>query len=91
MENFYGGYLGSYFNAGAGGCCPRQGPCQMGQNPCVPPVHNETVAVPHHIYTVHSQPQINRWMTNEVGCTQTPVTQEVRTQQHQTLDSCNGR
>ena len=64
---------------------------KWGQNPCVPPVHNETVAVPHHIYTVHSQPQINRWMTNEVGCTQTPVTQEVRTQQHQTLDSCNGR
>ena len=55
---------------------------------CSPPMHNESVRVPHHIYTKHSQPTVNRWMTKNVGCNRHPVTQETQYNLHSTLDSC---
>ena len=73
-------------------CLPRP-PCPNRQPPpavCSPPTHNETVRIPHHIYTVHSQPTIRRWMTHQASCNRAPVTQENRTTGHPTLDACPG-
>jgi hypothetical protein len=68
--------------------CPPS-PCRRAPPAvCEPPVHSETVRVPHHIYTQHSQPVVKRWISRKVGCSGHPVTQETHSVGHPTLDSC---
>jgi len=80
-----------YVEHPASSACLRSPPSPCRRAPpatCTPPLHSETVRVPHHIYTQHTQPTVRRWMSRNTGCTQHPVTQETRQQAHDVLDSC---
>lgn len=55
---------------------------------CTPPVHTETVRVPHHIYTQHQQPIVNRWLEHDIAFNEYPVTQEQQAVAHPVIDRC---
>ena len=82
-----------YMEHPASSRCLRHAPSPCRRAPpavCNPPQHSETVRIPHHIYTQHSQPVVRRWMTHQSSCNQHPVTQETSHQPHDMLDSCPG-
>jgi len=52
------------------------------------PQHTETVNVPHHIYTQHTQPIEKKWLDHKVQMNQYPVSQETQAQVHPTKQYC---
>lgn len=62
--------------------------CRSKKASCTPPLHSEQISVPHHVYTVHQQPIVKKWMTHEVQMDHVPVTQERRDVTHPTQQYC---
>lgn len=73
--------------AGQAAAAPRC-PQSQAMNPCKPPVHSETVRIPHHVYTVHRQTHVARRLEHEVHTRQVPVTQEMRHNVLEGTDDC---
>lgn len=55
---------------------------------CSIPTHTETVRVPHHIYTTHQQPIVNKWVKHHVAFNEYPVTQEEQAVAHPVIERC---
>lgn len=78
----------------ATGCAPRAvavvaaQPCPK-PDPCAIPQHAETIKVPHHVYTLHSQPITRRWVEHRVEMREVPVTQEQQVTAHPPQDYCS--
>lgn len=64
-------------------------PCAK-PDPCAIPQHTETVTVPHHKYTLHSQTFTRRWVEHTVEGREIPVTQEQLVTSHPPQDICVG-
>jgi len=56
---------------------------------CQAPVHSEVINVPHHIYNLHSQPVVTRWLEHDVQYNQIPVSQETRQIAHPVQERCS--
>ena len=80
------------FAANAKYAMPMNGGNQQAANQaaCTPPVHNEQVAIQHHVYTHHVQPIKRTWMTREVQYRDVPVSQETRVVNHPMQEYCVG-
>lgn len=52
------------------------------------PQHRETVGVPHHVYTQHTQPIQQMWTDHQVSIDRIPVSQETRAMTHPTRNVC---
>ncbi len=55
---------------------------------CQPPQRHEVVHIPHYVYTMHKQNNIDNWLTHQINHNAFPVTQEVRNMEHPSTSRC---
>ena len=71
-------------------CAPRvamAAPCPP-RDPCAIPQHTDAIQVPHHVYTLHSQPIVRKWVEHRVEMRTVPVTQEQQVTSHPPQEYC---
>lgn len=71
-------------------CLRREQAMRSQNSACSIPTCNQSVRVPHHIYTVHTEPVIYKSLEHNVQYYNVPATQEVRQTQHPTREVCKG-